>query len=365
MKPLLRSTGRRARLKFRTQLTRSGTRVTRGLTPPAPRTNPRTLTLTQTTSTMSVAALANPRVARPALSERVAKRPMGAPRQLTLRVNNAARDTAGSGGTKGKLLVLGGTGFIGSKICERALSSGYDVVSISRRGDPPGDPHRYPDGVWNRVDWRKGDCVQPDTIATVLGEGGFVACIHAVGMLLASDINALASGSGSKPSPGATYDDVTRVTALNAADAAARLCTAVPNADTAGGGGTGGTTSKAPVPFVFVSAAEARWTFKAPVAWLEDYLIAKRAVEARLREMTDAGEVRAACLRPSLVYCLDKPAAMPAVGAFYLGNLIGLPFVDRPVTVDTLASAAVRCVEDGRSTGALDYREMERLAREL
>ena len=32
---------------------------------------------------------------------------------------------------------------------------------------------------------------------------------------------------------------------------------------------------------------------------------------------------------------------------------------------DTLASVAVRCVEDGRSTGALDYREMERLAREL
>ena len=67
----------------------------------------------------------------------------------------------------------------------------------------------------------------------------------------------------------------------------------------------------------------------------------------------------------SIMSFVDKPAAMPAVGAFYLGNLIGLPFVDRPVTVDTLASAAVRCVEDGRSTGALDYREMERLAREL
>ena len=311
---------------------------------------------------MTVAALANPRVARPALSERVAKRAMGAPRQLTLMVNNAVRDQSSSSGTKGKILVLGGTGFIGSKICERALSSGYDVVSISRRGDPPGDPHRYPDGVWNRVDWRKGDCVQPDTIATVLGEGGFVACIHAVGMLLASDINALASGSGSKPSPGATYDEVTRVTAFHAADAAARLCE--PNARLSGGGGTED-AARAPVPFVFVSAAEARWTFKAPVAWLEDYLVAKRAVEARLREMTDAGAVRAACLRPSLVYCLDKPAAMPAVGAFYVGNLLGLPFVDRPVTVDTLASAAVRCVEDGRSTGALDYREMERLAREL
>jgi nucleoside-diphosphate-sugar epimerase len=101
------------------------------------------------------------------------------------------------------------------------------------------------------------------------------------------------------------------------------------------------------------------------VAWLEEYLVAKRAVEARLGEMTEAGAIRGSCLRPSLVYSPDKPAAMPAVGAFYVGNAIGLPFVDMPVTVDTLASAAVRCVEDGRSSGALDYRDMERLSAEL
>jgi len=31
---------------------------------------------------------------------------------------------------------------------------------------------------------------------------------------------------------------------------------------------------------VFVSAAEAKWDFKAPVDFLEEYLVAKRAVEA-------------------------------------------------------------------------------------
>jgi hypothetical protein len=129
-----------------------------------------------------------------------------------------------------------------------------------------------------RVDWRKGDCTREDTIAAVLQEGGFVGCIHAVGMLLASDINALASGSGSKPTPGATYDDVTRITAFNAANAAADLCVTKNENDA--------------VPFVFVSAAEARWDFKAPVAWLEEYLVAKRAVEARLSEMTEAGAIR-------------------------------------------------------------------------
>jgi hypothetical protein len=64
------------------------------------------------------------------------------------------------------------------------------------------------------------------------------------------------------------------------------------------------------------------------------------------------------------VYTFEKPAALPAVFAFVLGNAIGIPFVDRPVTVDTLARAAVRALSDGKTSGCLDYREMERLANE-
>lgn len=123
-------------------------------------------------------------------------------------------------------------------------------------------------------------------------------------------------------------------------------------------GGGGG----AAVPFVFVSAAEARWTFRAPVDWLEEYLVAKRAVETKLRDMTAVGALRGSCLRPSLVYTFDRPQALPAVAAFAVGNALGVPFVDRPVTVDTLAAAAVQAVEDPSVSGVLDFREMERLA---
>jgi hypothetical protein len=55
---------------------------------------------------------------------------------------------------------------------------------------------------------------------------------------------------------------------------------------------------------------------------------------------------------------------LPAVFFFVLGNAIGIPFVDRPVTVDTLARAAVTALSDGKTSGCLDYREMERLANE-
>jgi uncharacterized protein YbjT (DUF2867 family) len=37
---------------------------------------------------------------------------------------------------EGKVLVLGGTGFVGTEVCKQALQAGYDVVALSRRGVP-------------------------------------------------------------------------------------------------------------------------------------------------------------------------------------------------------------------------------------
>jgi nucleoside-diphosphate-sugar epimerase len=289
----------------------------------------------------------------------------------------SSRASSGSDGASplGRVLVLGGTGFVGSRICVELLDAGYDVTSVSRRGTPPlSDDGDAPSASANNaarlresVDWRVGDASDPETALDVLNEGGFVGVVHAVGMLLASDLNALASGSGSIPDADATYDKVTRVTAFNAADAAARCAeggTRVKAASDDAARGDDAVASPPPPPFVFVSAAEARWDFRAPFDWLEEYLVAKRAVESRLATLNDEQKLRASWLRPSLVYTFEKPAALPAVFLFVLGNAIGIPFVDRPVTVDTLARAAVRALADGKTSGCLDYREMERLANE-
>ena len=290
------------------------------------------------------------------------RRGVGKVRRASSRRVVPARASSGSDGSSplGRVLVLGGTGFVGSRICLELLEAGYDVTSISRRGTPPSSDNGDADSasesraarLRKSVDWRVGDATKPETARDVLREGGYVGVVHAVGMLLASDRNALASGSGSIPDADATYDTVTRVTACHAADAAVR-CVSL-DADFV--------DPPPPPPFVFVSAAEARWDFAAPFDWLEEYLVAKRAVERRLATLNGEHKLRASWLRPSLVYTFEKPAALPAVFAFALGNAIGIPFVDRPVTVDTLARAAVRALSDGETSGCLDYRDMERLA---
>jgi hypothetical protein len=109
--------------------------------------------------------------------------------------------------------------------------------------------------------------------------------------------------------------------------------------------------------------------------FLQRYLKAKRAVEARLLDppsssssssstkTTTARLLRPIIVRPSLIYSLDRPASYVPVGAFFIGNKLGLPFVDRPVTVQALAAAMIRAMSSDYSDvqGILRYPDIDKL----
>ena len=243
------------------------------------------------------------------------------------------------------LLVFGGTGFIGQNIVSTALKRGHRVVSLSRRGGSQVEASN-PKAVY-----LKGDAADLSTCLRVSSEGPFDGFVHCVGLLLDSDsklagLNRLASGSGSVPSADATYDKVTRQTAFNLYE----VCAAQPRPQSA-----------KPLPFVFISAAEAAWTFRAPVGFLERYLVAKRQVENKLIE--SSAVLRPTILRPSLVWTPDRPQALVSVIPFFVANAVGIPFIDRPVTVQTLALAALTSIENSAVSGIKKDIDIEELAR--
>ncbi|EOY04341.1 NAD(P)-binding Rossmann-fold superfamily protein isoform 2 [Theobroma cacao] len=90
-------------------------------------------------------------------------------------------DEAGTFDTKrpptGKLLVLGGNGFVGSHICREALEQGLTVSSLSRSGRPS-----LHDSWLNDVLWHKGDLLSPGSLKQAMSEAtSVISCVGAFG----------------------------------------------------------------------------------------------------------------------------------------------------------------------------------------
>lgn len=77
-----------------------------------------------------------------------------------------------------KLVVFGGRGFVGSAICQEAVKSGLQVVSISPSGTPPLEK----DPWVQQVIWARGSALEPRTYQHHLeGSIGAISCVGAFG----------------------------------------------------------------------------------------------------------------------------------------------------------------------------------------
>lgn len=198
-----------------------------------------------------------------------------------------------------KVAVFGGTGYVGSAVCERLIQKGHDVTAVSRRGTNP----RPGDSNLDQVNWVKGDATDPSTVKGIVKDAD--AVVHAIGLLFDVDsglanFNTIVSGSKSLPGENSTYDAITRQTMFNICDAIEEKY-AFPK--------IGGQEK---FPLCFVSAAEAGWpevsggSFveeKFAPEWLRRYLAAKRVVEERLKK---SDKIRDVIYRPSLIWDWTK-----------------------------------------------------------
>jgi len=194
------------------------------------------------------------------------------------------------------LLVTGGNGFIGRRVCARAVRDGHRVTSVARSG-PPAPRHR---GPWAAdVTWREGDVFAPDDWREALD--GVDAVVHSVGTI------------SEDPAAGVTFERVNGDSALVAALEAERA-----GVDR----------------FVFVSSSAT------PPLVSDRYLSARRRAERAISEL----DLSVVVPRFGPVYGPDQPH-FPSVVNLLFGALGAVEAVarrlgdDRPFAVDRAAAA--------------------------
>ena len=256
--------------------------------------------------------------------------------------------------TPKKVVVFGGTGYVGANVCERLVKQGHSVTALSRRGINP----KPDDENLSQVKWVSGDATEPSVVKKLINDND--AAVHAIGLLFDVDsglaqFNTIVSGSKSLPGEESTYDAITRQTMFNVVDAIASKPSFFSNSK---------------YPLAFVSCAEAGGPDvpggkfvdeKLAPEWLQRYLVAKRTVEAKV--VSNASKIRYCFMRPSLIWDWGKLDVLPAIPIFNLASALGVPFVDKTVRVETLADAIVQCIEDDDIEGIQRFKEMEDLAK--
>ncbi len=211
-----------------------------------------------------------------------------------------------------KLLVTGANGFIGSEVCKVALKRGYEVVGVARSGAPDSD-----DPWIQEVTWVSANVLEPNLWRAHLV--GCDAVVHSIGILK------------EQPDKGVTFERINGDTAIVAAEEAERA-------------GVGA--------FVFVSASTT------PPTVNKAYLEQKRRAEAEIASK----RLRFVILRPSLIYGSKRPISQVVSKAVEFAQKIpGVPQEDRPLSVETLARAALSAVAQEEVSGVVNIDAVESL----
>ncbi len=207
-----------------------------------------------------------------------------------------------------KLLVTGGSGFIGRAVCALAVERGMTVVSLSRHGAPL-LTHTQ---ALEKVSWLKGSVFDA---ALVTALDGVEAVVHCVGI------------SKERSGKDESFKRANGDSAIVVAEAA--KARSVPT-------------------FVFLSAGE-----KPPWAH-EEYLSSKRRAELALAKICE----RLVVLRPGLVYGSERRLASFTATAMRLLALVRAPSreadANTPVSLDVMARAVLRAVVDPNARGVIE-----------
>ncbi|KAJ5171804.1 hypothetical protein N7492_004397 [Penicillium capsulatum] len=274
-----------------------------------------------------------------------------------------------------RLVVAGGSGFLGSRICKSAAARGWEVTSLSRSGEPRWesvtDSSNRPSWA-SSVEWAKADLLKPESYKSFLS--GASAVVHSMGILLEADYKGVVQGrepivSGLQrafsSSKLGSQNPLARQQGepLQPKEKDGQLTYELMNRDSAIALAQESSSEHVPA-FVYISAAAG-----APVLPAR-YITTKREAEATITSTLP--ELRSIFVRPGFMYDSSRKFTLPiALGGFvaselnvFLGQKLSFlgAMSEKPLKVDVVGEAVVEALEDESTKGAVGTKQLEALA---
>ncbi|KAH7377686.1 hypothetical protein BKA66DRAFT_588684 [Pyrenochaeta sp. MPI-SDFR-AT-0127] len=276
---------------------------------------------------------------------------------------------------KKKLVVCGGNGFLGSRICKAAAHRGWTVTSISRSGTPhwssvsasPNPPD------WSeKVSWQKGDVLDPSSYTQHLE--GADAVIHSMGILLEADYKGVVSGKESpirglqrafSATKAGTQNPLERKDGepLRPQESDGQLTYEVMNRDTAVSLAHESSAKKVPT-FLYISAAAGTPILPAR------YITTKREAESIIS--TTFPTMRSIFIRAPFMWDSARTFTLPIAAGGMVASMVNSAVGGRltwlmgaggikPLKADLVGEAVVEALEDNEVRGPVEVPEIERL----
>ncbi|RPB02118.1 NAD(P)-binding protein [Choiromyces venosus 120613-1] len=273
-----------------------------------------------------------------------------------------------------RLVVCGGNGFLGSRICKSAASRGWAVTSVSRSGEPDWNTafgSSTPPEWSKKVTWARANLLSPSTYRGYLKDA--TAVVHTMGILLEADYKGALSGkenpitgirkafdsakgtsrnplkeNNSPEKPQLTYETMNRDSAITLAE---ESIAAAPETLSA---------------FVYISAADGS------IVLPSRYLSTKREAEAVITTLsTSKKPFRPILLRPGFLYDSTRSLTLPLAGLMGVTSTVNsffggkLPLLGaagyKPLKVGVVAEAAVEAIADESVKGVVEVKSIEEL----
>ncbi|KAL8654965.1 MAG: hypothetical protein Q9210_001172 [Variospora velana] len=278
--------------------------------------------------------------------------------------------------SKKRIVVCGGNGFLGTRICKVAVGRGWDVTSISRSGEPTWSSvtsSSVPPPWSTSVSWEKADILKPATYKSLLIDAD--AVVHSMGILLEADYKGVLTGKESiwsglsrafSATKGGSQNPLERAEGeeLRPQEKDGQLTYELMNRDSAITLAQEASFSHVPA-FVYISAAAG-----APML-PKRYITTKREAESTIA--SSLPKLRNIFIRPGLLYDSSRSFTLPIAFAGAAGNMVNslvggrlTPLagaaVEKPLKADLVAEAVVESIEDEGVKGVVGTQRIEDLA---